>query len=72
MNVKEMTEQTPNAAEELQQKAGEWTEKAKGAARDVGAGADLYVREYAWTTVALAAVAAGVIGFLVGRPKKEE
>jgi ElaB/YqjD/DUF883 family membrane-anchored ribosome-binding protein len=36
----------------------EWAEKAKGTARDAGAAADLYVHEYAWTSVAIIAVVA--------------
>ncbi|MGE5737210.1 MAG: hypothetical protein ACM34E_19110 [Acidobacteriota bacterium] len=54
------TEQVSNKAEQ------EWVEKAKGTARDAGAAADLYLHEYAWTSVAIIAVVAWTLGYLMG------
>jgi ElaB/YqjD/DUF883 family membrane-anchored ribosome-binding protein len=68
----ETTERTDftQKAEDLKNKAQgavqDWTEKAKGSARDATAAADLYVHQYAWTSVAVIAVFAGVLGFLLG------
>jgi ElaB/YqjD/DUF883 family membrane-anchored ribosome-binding protein len=74
MKENEMTEQGRRTAQAMNKTAEEWTGKAKGVAqewagkatekaRDAGAAADLYVREYAWTSVALAAVIGVVIGY---------
>ena len=71
METDQIKEQTVAVGESLKQKTGEWTDKVKGTARDAGAAADLYVHEYTWTTVALIAVAAGVLGFVVGNTRKK-
>ena len=60
MNVQQITGQAEQAAKEL-------SEKAKATARDAGAAADLYVHEYAWTSVAAVAVLAWAMGYLLGR-----
>ena len=64
-----MAERAGQKAQDIKEATQEWTEKAKGTARDAGAAADLYLREYAWTTVALVAVAAAALGFWVGRSR---
>jgi ElaB/YqjD/DUF883 family membrane-anchored ribosome-binding protein len=67
METTETTQQTGQAYQDIKEKAGQLAEKAKSTARDAGAGADLYVHEYAWTTVAIVALLAGGIGYLLGR-----
>jgi ElaB/YqjD/DUF883 family membrane-anchored ribosome-binding protein len=80
MNTNELTDRVGDKAEELQNQAQEkmrniketardWSGKAKNTARNVGAAADLYVREYAWTTVAMVGVTALLVGFLLGRQR---
>jgi ElaB/YqjD/DUF883 family membrane-anchored ribosome-binding protein len=70
MDTKEMTEQAQRTAQEagqnVKETAQEWADKAKGTARDAGAAADLYLHEYAWTSVAFIALLAGVAGYLLG------
>jgi len=70
MSVNDTTEQVVSAAEDLQHKAGEWKADIKGVARNAGAAADLYVHEYAWTTVALVGVGGLLAGFLLGRSRR--
>jgi ElaB/YqjD/DUF883 family membrane-anchored ribosome-binding protein len=67
MDVKKTMEQAAEAGTNVREAVEDWSEKAKGTARDAGPAADLYLHEYAWTTVALVAVAAGLLGFLLGR-----
>jgi ElaB/YqjD/DUF883 family membrane-anchored ribosome-binding protein len=59
-----------NTLGELKESTQEWTEKAarkaKSTARDVGAAADLYLHEYAWTTLAAVGVVALLLGILMG------
>jgi ElaB/YqjD/DUF883 family membrane-anchored ribosome-binding protein len=49
------------------ERASDLTARAKGAARDTGAAADLYLHEYAWSTVIGVAVAACLLGYMLGR-----
>ena len=65
--AQEWTDKAKGAAQGVSDVAEGWAQKAQGKARDAGAAADLYVHEYAWTTVALVGIAAGVIGYLLGR-----
>jgi ElaB/YqjD/DUF883 family membrane-anchored ribosome-binding protein len=68
METKEITEQKGQQTyQDIKEKAGVLAEKAKSTVRDAGAGADLYVHEYAWTTVAVVALAALGLGYLLGR-----
>lgn len=67
MDATKTVEQTRETAEDLKSRAQDWVDTAKGKVRDAGAAADLYQREYTWTTVALVAVAAVCVGFLAGR-----
>ncbi len=78
MNASEFAEQTGQTTQELKEQAGqkaaelkgtalEWKNKAQRMARDAGAYADDYVHENTWTAVALVAVAAAFLGFLLGR-----
>lgn len=71
MNTDQMTEEVATQTQELKEKAGEWKNNIQGAARDAGAAADLYLHEYAWTTVAVVGVAAGLVGFLIGRSQSK-
>ena len=74
MNANELGEETRQkaeaelheAAQKLTEAGQEWGEKAKSAARHAGAAADLYLHEYAWTSMVLVAAAAGMLGYLVG------
>lgn len=74
MNMTDMTEKLSDNAHEWQDKAQALREKAQGLTlkakdkvQNASATADLYVREYAWTSVAVVAVAACLIGFIIGR-----
>jgi ElaB/YqjD/DUF883 family membrane-anchored ribosome-binding protein len=74
MKANDLKERGMEAAENLGAKAGEmketareWSNTARSKARDATAAADLYVREYTWTTLAAVAVTAGLVGFILGR-----
>jgi ElaB/YqjD/DUF883 family membrane-anchored ribosome-binding protein len=71
MNTNEVAEQATERAKATAGKvkgaARDLTEKARSKARDASAAADLYLHEYAWTTTALVAVTAGLVGYLLGR-----
>jgi ElaB/YqjD/DUF883 family membrane-anchored ribosome-binding protein len=67
METKEMTEQTAGTFQDIKEKASEIAERAKGTVRDAGAGADLYVHEYAWTTVLIVGLLGLGLGYLFGR-----
>jgi ElaB/YqjD/DUF883 family membrane-anchored ribosome-binding protein len=72
MDANQITEKTKNwesAAQDVTEQARHWTERARNAARQAGSAADQYVHENTWTTVALLAVAAVAIGFLLGRSR---
>ena len=73
----QLKEQVSDKAHEWQDKAGNLAAKAKvlagrvqHTARDAHAAADLYVRQYAWTSVALVAIAAFAVGVTVGRSRR--
>ncbi len=78
MDTNEVAEQAQSAAEsglheaaqKVAQTGQEWAEKAKSTARDAGAAADLYLHEYAWTSVVLIAATAGVLGYLLGARRR--
>lgn len=53
-------------AQQLTAAGQKWGAKAKDAIRDTGAAADLYLHEYAWTSLALFVAAAGLIGYWLG------
>jgi ElaB/YqjD/DUF883 family membrane-anchored ribosome-binding protein len=65
--VGESTHAWQEKTQALRERAQGMTLKARDKVQNASATADLYVREYAWTTVAIAAVAAGFIGYLLGR-----
>ena len=71
MNTNQLTEEMSNRAQETAENLKDTAEtlaaRATARAREAGAMADFYVREYAWTSLALVAVTAGFIGFLLGR-----
>ncbi len=69
METKEMIEQTEQSYPNIKEKAGALAEKAKSTARDAGARADLYLHEYAWTTLAVVGLFAFGIGLLLGRQR---
>ena len=54
------------AAEQAKELSQEWGGKVKSAARNSAATADQYVHEYAWTSLAVMAVAAVMVGYLLG------
>ncbi len=77
MDTSEIAEQTRQkvqsgleSAQELKQTAQEWSQKAKGTARDAGAAADLYLHEYAWTSMVLVAVLGVTVGYLLGARRR--
>lgn len=63
------TKEWQQKASELKDSAKEWGGKATHMARDAGAAADLYLHEYAWTTVALVGIGGFALGYLVGKGK---
>jgi ElaB/YqjD/DUF883 family membrane-anchored ribosome-binding protein len=63
-------ENLQQTAEGLKDSAREWTNRARGSVRDAGAAADLYVHQYAWTSVALVAVAACLVGYWLGSSRE--
>jgi ElaB/YqjD/DUF883 family membrane-anchored ribosome-binding protein len=71
MNANELSQQAAESAQETAQNVKEgaqaFTERARSKVREVGLATDLYVREYAWTTLAVVAITAGLLGFLLGR-----
>ncbi len=54
-------------AQQFQEAAQDWTERFKGSARSAASQADSYLHENAWTSVALVAIVAGFLGYLLGR-----
>jgi ElaB/YqjD/DUF883 family membrane-anchored ribosome-binding protein len=62
-----LTEKAQQAMSTVRESAQGLSSRAKSTARDAGAAADLYVHEYTWTTMALVAVTAGVLGYLLAR-----
>ncbi len=54
-------------AQVLTDRAKQWSRRAQDAARQAGLAADKYVHENTWTTVAVLAVAAVTLGFMLGR-----
>ncbi len=58
------------AAQSVTETAQEWTKKAKGTARDAGAAADLYLHEYAWTSLLLMTAVVGLVGYLLGARRR--
>jgi ElaB/YqjD/DUF883 family membrane-anchored ribosome-binding protein len=67
METNEIADKATEKARNFKQSAQEWTEKAKGKARDASAATDLYVHEYTWTTIALVAVASAALGFWLAK-----
>ncbi|HYG22194.1 MAG TPA: hypothetical protein VEH04_05365 [Verrucomicrobiae bacterium] len=71
MNTNEIAEQATDrareAAETIRNSAETLSSRAAMKAREASAMADFYVREYAWTSVAMVAITAGLIGYLLGR-----
>jgi ElaB/YqjD/DUF883 family membrane-anchored ribosome-binding protein len=80
MNANEAMEQTAQKAKQsveslkdtmkqAKSSASDLSRRAAGKARDAGAAADLYVHEYAWTSLAIVAVAVGLLGYVLGRQR---
>ena len=74
MNTNELKEQAEQAtdraketAENIREKAQSIAATAKQKVYKAGTAADFYVREYAWTTMALVALTAGLVGYALGR-----
>jgi ElaB/YqjD/DUF883 family membrane-anchored ribosome-binding protein len=67
--ARELQDTARNKVQDLKETAMDWTGKAKNKARDVGAAADLYLHQYAWTTLAVVGVSALIAGLLLGRKK---
>ena len=68
MNGNDITEKVQDwekPAEEMQEQARAWKDRAMESARHAGEVTDRYVRENIWTTVAVVAVAACALGFLL-------
>jgi ElaB/YqjD/DUF883 family membrane-anchored ribosome-binding protein len=81
MNPNELTEQATERSQEtaervketaqtIKERAQDLTQKARNKLREVGAATDRYVREYAWTTLAVVAITAGLLGFMLGRRQR--
>ena len=52
---------------EVSEKVQDWQKRLSETARNVGHATDEYVRENAWTSIALGAVLGCLIGFLLAR-----
>lgn len=70
MDENQVAEEGREVAQSIKESAQEWKRKAQGTVRDAGAAADLYVHEYAWTTMVLIAAVAGVLGYLLGSSRR--
>jgi ElaB/YqjD/DUF883 family membrane-anchored ribosome-binding protein len=62
----EISERAKRAAEDVKEATEAWSQRAKTTVRDAAVATDEYVHEYAWSSIALVALTAGVIGFLLG------
>lgn len=67
MNAAEVKEKAGQMGQGVKETMQDWSNKATGKARDAGAAADLYLHEYAWTTMMCVALAAGLVGYFLGR-----
>ncbi len=67
----ETTEVTERRGQDIRAKVGTVAEKARSTAKVAGARADLYVHQYAWTTIGIVASLAFGIGFLLGRQQSD-
>lgn len=70
MDTTQLTQQATDVGNRIKDTAAQLTTKARGSVRDASAAADLYVHEYAWTSLALVAVMAGAIGFLLASSRR--
>jgi Uncharacterized conserved protein len=74
MNTNELAEQATERAqqtgENIRNKARDLTARATAKAREASVTADYYVHEYAWTSLAVVAVAAGLVGYMIGRRER--
>ena len=71
MNPNELSEQAgakiQETSRQVRDRARDLSNRAGAKVRDFSVAADDYLHEYPWSTVAMVAVFAGVIGFLLGR-----
>ncbi len=67
--AKQLEQTFRQTAEDLSDSAQKLTKKGMKTARKVGAAADVYLHANAWKTVAMVALAVGVVGYLVGRSR---
>jgi ElaB/YqjD/DUF883 family membrane-anchored ribosome-binding protein len=65
--MEQATDRAKGTAENITEKAQNFAATAKQKAYEAGTAADFYVREYAWTSMALVAVTAGLVGYALGR-----
>lgn len=63
------TEDIVEQGQELTEKAKDWQETAMQQARDAGEATQEYVRENAWTSLAVAAGIGCLLGFLLARAR---
>lgn len=70
MDTTQLTEQAANAGNRIKDTAAQLSNKARGTVRDAGAAADLYLHEYAWTSLALVALLAGTLGYLLASNRR--
>ncbi len=61
--------QAQDVKEQFREASENWRRRATQAIRNASVTADQYVRDYAWTSVALAAVLGCVVGFFLGRSR---
>ncbi len=74
MDTNDLTQKAQQVSDNLEQqtqdwrrRATEWKDRTTTAVRNASQRADEYVHNYAWSSIALAAVIGCVFGFLLGR-----
>jgi len=74
MNTNELAEQATEHAEQtgenIRTTARDLAARARSKVREAGVATDYYVHEYAWTSLAIVAMAAGMIGYMIGRRER--
>ncbi len=65
----QLEDQTQQVKEQVREASENWRRRATEAVRNASVATDQYVHDYAWTSVAMAAVLGCVVGFFLGRSR---